>query len=167
MARVNQNNFSGASRFLYPLLSHGDSSFLPFFIVPSAWQSETVARQRRQKESYETRNARREGTKTGERRIEQLHRSIEKKRKEKKRKARKKKGWDVGKGLLGVTDADFCCGMRWPGDATGLSNRSSTSSNDPKNQYKNQNNNHYTSHQHLRTHLRGPSFCFYFSRNLV
>ncbi|XP_043520536.1 glutamate-gated chloride channel alpha isoform X2 [Frieseomelitta varia] len=52
-------------------------------------------------------------------------------------------------------DADFCCGMRWPGDATGLSNRSSTSSNDPKNQYKNQNNNHYTSHQHLRTHLRG------------
>lgn len=63
-----------------------------------------------------------------------------------------------GQGLLGVTDADFCCGMRWPGDATGLSNRSSTSSNDPKNQYKNQNNNHYTSHQHLRTHLRGPSF---------
>ncbi|XP_043601718.1 glutamate-gated chloride channel isoform X25 [Bombus affinis] len=54
-----------------------------------------------------------------------------------------------------VQDADFCCGMRWPGDATGLSNRSSTSSNDPKNQYKNQNNNHYTSHQHLRTHLRG------------
>ncbi|XP_076630159.1 pH-sensitive chloride channel 1 isoform X25 [Colletes latitarsis] len=55
-----------------------------------------------------------------------------------------------------VQDADFCCGMRWPGDATSLSNRSSTSSNDPKNQYKNQNNNHYTSHQHLhRTHLRG------------
>ncbi|XP_076546882.1 pH-sensitive chloride channel 1 isoform X5 [Osmia lignaria lignaria] len=54
-----------------------------------------------------------------------------------------------------VQDADFCCGMRWPGDATGLSNRSSTSSNDPKNQYKNQNNNHYTSHRHLRTHLRG------------
>ncbi|XP_076295381.1 pH-sensitive chloride channel 1 isoform X5 [Lasioglossum baleicum] len=52
-------------------------------------------------------------------------------------------------------DADFCCGMRWPGDATSLSNRSSTSSNDPKNQYKNQNNNHYTPHQHLRTHLRG------------
>ncbi|XP_076630138.1 pH-sensitive chloride channel 1 isoform X7 [Colletes latitarsis] len=57
---------------------------------------------------------------------------------------------------FGFTDADFCCGMRWPGDATSLSNRSSTSSNDPKNQYKNQNNNHYTSHQHLhRTHLRG------------
>ncbi|XP_076395009.1 pH-sensitive chloride channel 1 isoform X9 [Megachile rotundata] len=54
-----------------------------------------------------------------------------------------------------VQDADFCCGMRWPGDATGSSNRSSTSSNDPKNQYKNQNNNHYTSRQHLRTHLRG------------
>ncbi|XP_076229105.1 pH-sensitive chloride channel 1 isoform X5 [Nomia melanderi] len=54
-----------------------------------------------------------------------------------------------------VQDADFCCGMRWPGDATSLSNRSSTSSNDPKNQYKNQNNNHYTPHQHLRTHLRG------------
>lgn len=72
-----------------------------------------------------------------------------------------------GQGLLGVTDADFCCGMRWPGDATSLSNRSSTSSNDPKNQYKNQNNNHYTPHQHLRTHLRGPFFCFYISRNLV
>ncbi|XP_015184085.1 PREDICTED: glutamate-gated chloride channel isoform X5 [Polistes dominula] len=58
-------------------------------------------------------------------------------------------------GLLGVTDADFCCGMQWPGDTTGLANRSSTFSNDPKNQNKNQNNIHYTPHQHLRTHLRG------------
>ncbi|KAL2712974.1 glutamate-gated chloride channel isoform X1 [Vespula squamosa] len=60
-----------------------------------------------------------------------------------------------GQGLLGVTDADFCCGMQWPGDTTGLTNRSSTFSNDPKNQNKNQNNIHYTPHQHLRTHLRG------------
>ncbi|XP_032682504.1 glutamate-gated chloride channel isoform X7 [Odontomachus brunneus] len=50
-----------------------------------------------------------------------------------------------------VQDADFCCGMRWPGDTTGLTNRSSTFSNDPKNQNK----NHYTPHQYLRTHLRG------------
>ncbi|XP_024868262.1 glutamate-gated chloride channel isoform X9 [Temnothorax curvispinosus] len=54
-----------------------------------------------------------------------------------------------------VQDADFCCGMRWPGDTTGLTNQSSISSIDSKNQYKNQNNNHYTSHQNLRTHLRG------------
>ncbi|XP_014597881.1 glutamate-gated chloride channel isoform X6 [Polistes fuscatus] len=54
-----------------------------------------------------------------------------------------------------VQDADFCCGMQWPGDTTGLANRSSTFSNDPKNQNKNQNNIHYTPHQHLRTHLRG------------
>lgn len=64
-------------------------------------------------------------------------------------------------GLLGVTDADFCCGMRWPGDI-GLTNQSSISSNDSKNQNKNQNNNHYTSHQYLRPHLRGPSFNIYF-----
>ncbi|XP_025161681.1 glycine receptor subunit alpha-4 isoform X11 [Harpegnathos saltator] len=50
-----------------------------------------------------------------------------------------------------VQDAGFCCGMRWPGDTTGLTNRSSTFSNDPKNL----NNNHYTPHQYLRTHLRG------------
>ncbi|XP_014471330.1 PREDICTED: glutamate-gated chloride channel isoform X4 [Dinoponera quadriceps] len=50
-----------------------------------------------------------------------------------------------------VQDADFCCGMRWPGDNTGLTNRSSTFFNDPKNK----NNNHYTPHQYLRTHLRG------------
>ncbi|XP_071563672.1 pH-sensitive chloride channel 1 isoform X4 [Temnothorax nylanderi] len=54
-----------------------------------------------------------------------------------------------------VQDADFCCGMRWPGDTTGLTNQSSISSIDSKNQNKNQNNNHYTSHQNLRTHLRG------------
>jgi len=67
-----------------------------------------------------------------------------------------------GQGLLGVTDADFCCGMRWPGDTTGLTNQSSVdSSNDPENQNKNQNNNHYTPHQYLRTHLRGPFFNFY------
>ncbi|XP_012534336.1 glutamate-gated chloride channel isoform X4 [Monomorium pharaonis] len=53
-----------------------------------------------------------------------------------------------------VQDADFCCGMRWPGDTTGLTNQSSIS-NDSKNQNKNQNNNHNTSHQYLRTHLRG------------
>ncbi|XP_024941285.1 glutamate-gated chloride channel isoform X4 [Cephus cinctus] len=52
-----------------------------------------------------------------------------------------------------VQDADFCCGLRWPGDATSLTNES-TISNNPK-QNKNQNNNHYTPHQHLRTHLRG------------
>lgn len=61
-------------------------------------------------------------------------------------------------GLLGVTDADFCCGMRWPGDTTGLTNQSSIFSNDPVNQNKNQNNNHYTPHQYLRTRLRGPFF---------
>lgn len=65
-------------------------------------------------------------------------------------------------GLLGVTDADFCCGMRWPGDTTGLTNQSSIFSNDSKNQNKNQNNNNYTTHQYLRTHLRGPSFNIYF-----
>ncbi|XP_072766179.1 pH-sensitive chloride channel 1 isoform X3 [Anoplolepis gracilipes] len=54
-----------------------------------------------------------------------------------------------------VQDADFCCGMRWPGDTTGLTNQSSIFSNDLENQNKNQNNNHYTSHQYLRTHLRG------------
>ncbi|XP_043285222.1 glycine receptor subunit alpha-4 isoform X15 [Venturia canescens] len=53
-----------------------------------------------------------------------------------------------------VQDADFCCGLRWPGDTAGLTNRSTTP-NDPNNQNKNQNNNHYTPHQHLRTHLRG------------
>ncbi|XP_024868257.1 glutamate-gated chloride channel-like isoform X4 [Temnothorax curvispinosus] len=57
--------------------------------------------------------------------------------------------------LLTPRHADFCCGMRWPGDTTGLTNQSSISSIDSKNQYKNQNNNHYTSHQNLRTHLRG------------
>ncbi|XP_025268693.1 glutamate-gated chloride channel isoform X9 [Camponotus floridanus] len=57
--------------------------------------------------------------------------------------------------LLGVTDADFCCGMRWPGDTTGLTNQSSIFSNNLENQNKNQNNNHYSSHQYLRTHLRG------------
>nr|XP_012224285.1 PREDICTED: glutamate-gated chloride channel isoform X2 [Linepithema humile] len=55
-----------------------------------------------------------------------------------------------------VQDADFCCGLRWPGDTTGLTNQSSIFSNDPENQNKNQNNNHYTPpHQHHRTHLRG------------
>ncbi|XP_029157188.1 glutamate-gated chloride channel isoform X3 [Nylanderia fulva] len=54
-----------------------------------------------------------------------------------------------------VEDADFCCGMRWPGDTTGLTNQSSIFSNDLQNQNKNQNKNHYTSHQYLRTHLRG------------
>ncbi|EZA52797.1 Glutamate-gated chloride channel [Ooceraea biroi] len=51
-----------------------------------------------------------------------------------------------------VEDAAFCCGMRWPGDTTGLTNQSSV---DSKYQNKNQNNNHYTPHQYLRTHLRG------------
>ncbi|KAL6445471.1 hypothetical protein ACFW04_000806 [Cataglyphis niger] len=54
-----------------------------------------------------------------------------------------------------VQDADFCCGMKRPGDSTGLTNQSSIFSNDLENQNKNQNNNHYTSHQYLRTHLRG------------
>ncbi|XP_029675721.1 glutamate-gated chloride channel isoform X17 [Formica exsecta] len=54
-----------------------------------------------------------------------------------------------------VQDADFCCGMRRPGDSTGLTNQSSIFSNDLENQNKNQNNNHYTSHQYLRTYLRG------------
>ncbi|CAL1673663.1 unnamed protein product [Lasius platythorax] len=54
-----------------------------------------------------------------------------------------------------VQDADLCCGMRWPGDTTGLTNQSSIFSNDLENQNKNQNNNHYTSHQYLRTRLRG------------
>ncbi|XP_025990973.1 glutamate-gated chloride channel isoform X2 [Solenopsis invicta] len=52
-----------------------------------------------------------------------------------------------------VQDADFCCGMRWPGDTTDLTNQSSIS-NDSKTQNKNQNYNNYTS-QYLRTHLRG------------
>ncbi|XP_063988449.1 glycine receptor subunit alpha-2 isoform X3 [Diachasmimorpha longicaudata] len=52
-----------------------------------------------------------------------------------------------------VQDADFCCGLRSPGDTIGRTNQSATPS-DPK-QNKNQNNNHYTPHQHLRTHLRG------------
>ncbi|XP_066582454.1 glutamate-gated chloride channel isoform X2 [Prorops nasuta] len=53
-------------------------------------------------------------------------------------------------------DADFCCGMRWPGDTASLANQSLASHNDPKNQNNNnQNNNHYTPHQYLRTHLRG------------
>ncbi|XP_020300472.1 glutamate-gated chloride channel alpha isoform X6 [Pseudomyrmex gracilis] len=54
-----------------------------------------------------------------------------------------------------VQDADFCCGMRWPGDTTGLTNQSSIFFNNPVNQNKNQNNNHYTPHQYLRNHLRG------------
>ncbi|XP_066582459.1 glutamate-gated chloride channel isoform X7 [Prorops nasuta] len=55
-----------------------------------------------------------------------------------------------------VQDADFCCGMRWPGDTASLANQSLASHNDPKNQNNNnQNNNHYTPHQYLRTHLRG------------
>ncbi|XP_043481495.1 glutamate-gated chloride channel isoform X4 [Leptopilina heterotoma] len=56
-------------------------------------------------------------------------------------------------GLLGVTDADFCCGMRWPGDATEVSNRSTTAY-DP-NENNNQNKNQYTQHELHRTHLRG------------
>ncbi|XP_034948058.1 glutamate-gated chloride channel isoform X3 [Chelonus insularis] len=52
-----------------------------------------------------------------------------------------------------VQDADFCCGLRSPGDTTSLTNRSAIP-NDLK-QNINQNNNHYTPHQHLRTHLRG------------
>ena len=64
-----------------------------------------------------------------------------------------------GQGLLGVTDADFCCGMRRPGDATEVSNRPTTSY-DP-NENNNQNKNQYTPHQHLRTHLRGPSYYYF------
>ncbi|XP_051173868.1 glutamate-gated chloride channel isoform X2 [Leptopilina boulardi] len=52
-----------------------------------------------------------------------------------------------------VQDADFCCGMRWPGDATEVSNRSTTAY-DP-NENNNQNKNQYTQHELHRTHLRG------------
>ncbi|XP_033215128.1 glutamate-gated chloride channel isoform X3 [Belonocnema kinseyi] len=52
-----------------------------------------------------------------------------------------------------VQDADFCCGMRWPGDAGEVSNRSTTFS-DP-NENNNQNKNQYTQHELHRTHLRG------------
>ncbi|OXU28774.1 hypothetical protein TSAR_006906, partial [Trichomalopsis sarcophagae] len=82
-----------------------------------------------------------------------------------------------------VQDADFCCGMRWPGDAAALEEAASASANISSSffptstssssssssgsidgsqgvagvrQSKNQNkNHHYTPHQHLRTHLRG------------
>ncbi|XP_044582537.1 glutamate-gated chloride channel isoform X3 [Cotesia glomerata] len=52
-----------------------------------------------------------------------------------------------------VQDADFCCGLRSPGDSTRPVNRSATLTDLTQN--NNQNNNHYTPHQHLRTHLRG------------
>ncbi|XP_044017463.1 glutamate-gated chloride channel-like isoform X3 [Aphidius gifuensis] len=59
-------------------------------------------------------------------------------------------------------DADFCCGMRSPGDASILSNEppsssSSSSSSSPSHVklLQTQNNSHYTPHQHLRTHLSG------------
>ncbi|XP_044017470.1 glutamate-gated chloride channel-like isoform X9 [Aphidius gifuensis] len=61
-----------------------------------------------------------------------------------------------------VQDADFCCGMRSPGDASILSNEppsssSSSSSSSPSHVklLQTQNNSHYTPHQHLRTHLSG------------
>ncbi|XP_031777679.1 pH-sensitive chloride channel isoform X16 [Nasonia vitripennis] len=80
-----------------------------------------------------------------------------------------------------VQDADFCCGMRWPGDAAALEEAASASANISSSSFptstssssssgsidgsqgvagvrqsKNQNkNHHYTPHQHLRTHLRG------------
>lgn len=62
--------------------------------------------------------------------------------------------------MLGVTDADFCCGMRRPGDAvehTESANISTASDAGAGGHGKGQNKNHYTPHQHLRTHLRGPS----------
>ncbi|XP_053594666.1 glutamate-gated chloride channel isoform X1 [Microplitis demolitor] len=52
-----------------------------------------------------------------------------------------------------VQDADFCCGLRSPGDTSRPVNRSATFTDLTQN--NNQNNNHYTPHQHLRTHLRG------------
>ncbi|XP_011496934.1 PREDICTED: glutamate-gated chloride channel [Ceratosolen solmsi marchali] len=59
-----------------------------------------------------------------------------------------------------VQDADFCCGMHWPGDADDISETNRTTaryllelSNDAFD--RNRNENKYTSHQHLRTHLRG------------
>ncbi|XP_011304928.1 glutamate-gated chloride channel isoform X15 [Fopius arisanus] len=54
-----------------------------------------------------------------------------------------------------VQDADFCCGLRSPGDTIARTNESATPSDPKQNKNKNQNNNHYTPHQHLRTHLRG------------
>ncbi|XP_023317118.1 glutamate-gated chloride channel isoform X9 [Trichogramma pretiosum] len=66
-----------------------------------------------------------------------------------------------------VQDADFCCGMHWPGDSDSDSSNEASHNRSAgpvyfddasigllhknKNQYK----YHYTPHQHLRTHLRG------------
>ncbi|XP_058808142.1 glutamate-gated chloride channel isoform X10 [Phymastichus coffea] len=54
-----------------------------------------------------------------------------------------------------VQDADFCCGMRRPGDALDAAASAATdgSSASPASPAKTK--NIYTPHQHLRTHLRG------------